>query len=146
MAGRSRADAARTAQDEAIDRQVGANIRMRRRLLRLSQSDLALQLGLTFQQVQKYEKGVNRVSSSVLWRLAGQLRCKVDQLFEGVALPRPSPESAPLVRSPEEQVGAMLASPSGLDIAAAWLAMKEDERRALLAAARAFARTRPAAA
>ena len=55
---------------DPIDVGVGARIRIRRRELDLSQSALGQHLGLTFQQVQKYERGANRVSASRLWRMA----------------------------------------------------------------------------
>jgi transcriptional regulator with XRE-family HTH domain len=50
----------------AIDSYVGARIRMRRQLLGMSQERLAEQIGVTFQQVQKYEKGINRIGASRL--------------------------------------------------------------------------------
>lgn len=57
----------------AIDLQVGANIRQRRRALKMSQETLAHGVGLTFQQIQKYERGANRVSCSVLVQVAETL-------------------------------------------------------------------------
>jgi transcriptional regulator with XRE-family HTH domain len=67
---------------DSIDVHVGARIRDRRRELRLSQSDLAKALGLTFQQVQKYERGRNRVSASKLWYIAKALDVAVQWFFE----------------------------------------------------------------
>ncbi len=60
-----------------LDLNVGARIRLRRKTLGITQSDLAEALGLTFQQVQKYERGVNRVSASVLVKIARRLDCPV---------------------------------------------------------------------
>jgi transcriptional regulator with XRE-family HTH domain len=68
-----------------IDKHVGARLRMRRLMLDMSQSDLAHTLGLTFQQVQKYEKGANRVSASRLQRLCDVLQVPVSFFFDGVA-------------------------------------------------------------
>ena len=65
-----------------IDVHVGARIRLRRTLLGISQSTLAEMIGLTFQQVQKYERGVNRVSSSRLVDLANALDVTVSYFFE----------------------------------------------------------------
>ena len=65
-----------------IDVHVGSRIRMRRTLLGISQTALADAIGLTFQQVQKYEKGVNRVSSSRLVDLANALDLTIPYFFE----------------------------------------------------------------
>ncbi|HET7239383.1 MAG TPA: helix-turn-helix transcriptional regulator [Terrimicrobiaceae bacterium] len=65
-----------------IDVHVGARIRLRRTLLGISQSALAETIGLTFQQVQKYEKGANRVSSSRLYDLANALDVTVPYFFD----------------------------------------------------------------
>ncbi|MBQ1541923.1 MAG: helix-turn-helix transcriptional regulator [Caulobacteraceae bacterium] len=61
---------------DPIDIAIGARIRLRRRGLGMTQEVLAQHLGLTFQQVQKYEKGVNRVSGSTLVRVAQALRMR----------------------------------------------------------------------
>lgn len=67
---------------DAIDRHVGGRIRMRRKMLRLSQGAIAKKLGITFQQIQKYEKGINRVSSSRLKQLADLLQVSVSFFFD----------------------------------------------------------------
>ena len=67
-----------------IDVHVGGRVRLRRRALGLSQQVLARALGLTFQQVQKYELGTNRVSASKLWEIAGRLDCAVAWFYEGL--------------------------------------------------------------
>jgi transcriptional regulator with XRE-family HTH domain len=64
-----------------LDLNVGARIRLRRKALGITQSQLADALGLTFQQVQKYERGVNRVSASVLVKIAQRLDCPVSYLL-----------------------------------------------------------------
>ncbi len=66
-----------------IDRIVGQRIRWRRRDLKITQERLAEMLGLTFQQVQKYEKGVNRVSAGRLFEIAGVMGVTVSYFFEG---------------------------------------------------------------
>jgi transcriptional regulator with XRE-family HTH domain len=68
-----------------VDLHVGARVRMRRKFLGLSQTDLAEALGLTFQQVQKYERGSNRVSASKLYEISNFLRAPVAYFFEGYA-------------------------------------------------------------
>ena len=65
-----------------IDRHVGARIRLRRKLLGRSQEQLAEALGLTFQQVQKYERGSNRVSASKLFQMASYMEVDVGYFFE----------------------------------------------------------------
>ncbi|MFN7164117.1 MAG: helix-turn-helix domain-containing protein [Hyphomonas sp.] len=66
-----------------IDRVVGQRIRWRRRELKLTQEHLGELLDLTFQQVQKYEKGVNRVSAGRLYEIAGVLGVQISYFFEG---------------------------------------------------------------
>ena len=68
-----------------IDVYVGSRIRMRRMMLGMSQEKLAASLGLTFQQVQKYEKGANRIGSSRLHLISEILDVPVSFFFEGVA-------------------------------------------------------------
>lgn len=77
-----------------IDLHVGARIRMRRKLLGISQEKLAEGLGLTFQQVQKYERGANRVSASKLYEIARSLQSSVAYFFEGLADPTEGETSA----------------------------------------------------
>ena len=67
-----------------VDLHVGARIRMRRKILGVSQERLAEDLGLTFQQVQKYERGANRVSASKLYEIARSLQSPVGYFFEGL--------------------------------------------------------------
>lgn len=64
-----------------VDINVGARIRLRRKALGITQSMLADALGLTFQQVQKYERGVNRISTGVLVKIAQRLDCQVSDLL-----------------------------------------------------------------
>jgi transcriptional regulator with XRE-family HTH domain len=70
-----------------IDVHVGDRIRRRRRALAISQDKLAEQLGLTFQQVQKYERGANRVSASKLYQIARALQASIPYFFEGLPDP-----------------------------------------------------------
>lgn len=68
----------------AIDRHVGLRIRMRRQELKVSQERLAQELGLTFQQVQKYERGANRVSASKLWEISRALQVTPSYFYESL--------------------------------------------------------------
>lgn len=67
-----------------IDAYVGKRVRMRRMLIDMSQEKLGQLLGLTFQQVQKYEKGVNRIGAGRLFEIAKLLGVKVDYMYDGV--------------------------------------------------------------
>jgi transcriptional regulator with XRE-family HTH domain len=66
-----------------IDRHVGSRVRMRRMLVGMSQEKLGDALGLTFQQVQKYEKGSNRIGASRLQQISTVLGVPVEFFFEG---------------------------------------------------------------
>jgi transcriptional regulator with XRE-family HTH domain len=67
-----------------VDKHVGSRVRMRRIMLGMSQEKLGEGLGLTFQQIQKYEKGTNRIGASRLQQICDILRIPVSFLFEGV--------------------------------------------------------------
>ncbi|WP_332461120.1 helix-turn-helix domain-containing protein [Acuticoccus mangrovi] len=82
----------------SVDSHVGSRVRLRRLELGLSQEKLADQLGITFQQVQKYERGTNRIGASRLHQIALVLQAPITYFFEGAsesALPRTS-ETSPL--------------------------------------------------
>ena len=66
-----------------VDKYVGSRVRMRRIMLGMSQEKLGEALGLTFQQVQKYEKGTNRVGASRLQQISEILQVPVSFLFDG---------------------------------------------------------------
>ncbi|GEO80717.1 helix-turn-helix domain-containing protein [Pararhodospirillum oryzae] len=67
---------------DPLDKEVGRRLRLRRKLLGMSQQQLADAVGITFQQVQKYERGVNRLSASRLWDFASILGVPVSFFFE----------------------------------------------------------------
>ncbi|MCC5995294.1 MAG: helix-turn-helix transcriptional regulator [Oceanicaulis sp.] len=69
----------------AVDRHVGSRIRLRRQLLNMSQEKLGDELGVTFQQVQKYERGTNRVGAGRLWLMGRVLDVPVSFFYEGVS-------------------------------------------------------------
>jgi transcriptional regulator with XRE-family HTH domain len=75
-----------------VDKYVGSRVRMRRIMLGMSQEKLGEALGLTFQQVQKYEKGTNRVGASRLQQISEVLQVPVSFLFDG------GPSGAPAAR------------------------------------------------
>ena len=77
-----------------VDLYVGGRVRMRRRTLGFSQEKLAEDLGLTFQQVQKYERGANRVSASKLYEIARSLSAPISYFFDGLTDPMAGPDVA----------------------------------------------------
>jgi len=81
--GETGAVAGKTA--NVIDAHVGSRVKMRRTLLGISQERLGNQLGITFQQVQKYEKGANRIGASRLQSIASALSVPIAYFFEGLA-------------------------------------------------------------
>lgn len=66
-----------------IDQRVGSRVRQRRMFIGMSQEQLGERLSLTFQQIQKYEKGTNRISASRLWEMSKILDVPIDFFFEG---------------------------------------------------------------
>lgn len=85
-----------------IDIHVGKRVRIRRRLLDMSQTDLGNAIDLTFQQIQKYERGANRISASVLFRLSEVLDVPISFFFDDMpeAIAGASP-SAPVSDAPD---------------------------------------------
>ena len=72
-----------------VDSHVGLRLRERRVALDMSQTALAERVGVTFQQVQKYEKGANRISASKLWDIARFFRVDIGYFFEGLTASPP---------------------------------------------------------
>ena len=97
-----------------VDVYVGARLRMRRTMLGMSQSKLGELLGVTFQQVQKYEKGSNRISASRLQHTARVLEVSPGYFFEGA--PADSAEPGFAEDSPQSYVVDFLASTEGLQL------------------------------
>lgn len=97
-----------------VDLHVGARIRMRRKILGVSQERLAEDLGLTFQQVQKYERGANRVSASKLYEIARSLQSSVGYFFEGLG----ATTGDGVAEAGEPFVHDFLMTPEGLELAA----------------------------
>ncbi len=100
-----------------VDQHVGVRMRMRRKLLGMGQDQLAEALGLTFQQVQKYERGENRVSASKLHKIATILRVEVTYFFDG--LPDPLESRGPDDPGPQADrvVQTFLETPEGIQLA-----------------------------
>jgi len=101
-----------------VDRHVGLRIRLRRKALGISQEKLADSIGLTFQQVQKYERAANRVSASKLWEMARALNTTIAYFFEGLG--DPSVVETDEVRDARASVHDFLLTPEGAELAASF--------------------------
>jgi transcriptional regulator with XRE-family HTH domain len=102
-----------------VDLHVGGRVRMRRKMLDMSQEQLADAIKLTFQQVQKYERGANRISSSKLYEIAKTLQVPVSFFFDGLADPM-TPEVSDMTvksQSSERIVTEFLNTPEGMELA-----------------------------
>lgn len=121
-----------------IDRVVGQRIRWRRRELKLTQERLGEILDLTFQQVQKYEKGVNRVSAGRLYEIAGVLSVPISYFFEGA---EEFLEAEQLeVAEDEDEPHAPVMTPETLELIAAFQKIEDVSlRKSLLNTVRAAA-------
>jgi len=117
------------------DLYVGTRIRLRRRTLKVSQEKLAERLGLTFQQIQKYERGANRVSASKLQEIACALDTPVSYFFEG--LPSAG-SSGPEQQGDTETLTRFLASSENLELVALLSKLTPRVLRHVLGIARAL--------
>jgi transcriptional regulator with XRE-family HTH domain len=111
-----------------VDRHVGSRVRMRRMMLSMSQEKLGDALGLTFQQVQKYEKGTNRIGASRLQQISQILQVPVSFFFEGAPNLHPHPEGTEKAPSPAF-VSDFLATSEGLALTKAFIRIKEPKLR-----------------
>jgi len=107
---------------DPVDIAVGARIRLLRKVRGLSQQALAEAAGVTFQQIQKYERGANRVSASMLSRIAGTLQAPVSEMFGET-----SPASSAI-----DEVAALLSEPGALELLRAYAHLPRGAPRATL--------------
>ena len=116
------------------DKHVGARLRMRRLMLDMSQTDVAGALGLTFQQLQKYEKGSNRISASRLQHLSQILQVPVPFFFEGAPAASGPQAGGETAEAPSSSyVSDFLATSDGLDLVKAFMCIKDAKlRRAIV--------------
>ena len=110
-----------------IDLHLGKRLRRRRRLLGLTQQQLAVAVGIRFQQIQKYECGANRISAARLWQLAEALEVQVSYFYDGLAEAQARAEQG--LNEPRE--GAM-ARKETMDLIRAYYQLGERPRRRLL--------------
>jgi transcriptional regulator with XRE-family HTH domain len=110
------------------DKHVGARVRMRRMMLGMSQEKLGDALGLTFQQVQKYEKGANRIGASRLQQISHILQVPVSFFFDGAPNVPGQPEGLTEAPSPA-YVSDFLATSDGLALTKAFMGIKNAKLR-----------------
>ncbi len=109
-----------------VDAHVGKRIRHRRWMVGMTQQQLADRVGIKFQQIQKYETGMNRVSASRLWDIADALEVPISFFFEGLG----AAHSQPVVE------GDILADKEALELIRSYYAIPEQQRRRLFDLAR----------
>jgi transcriptional regulator with XRE-family HTH domain len=109
----------------AIDRRLGQRVRARRLEIGMSQERLAEVLGVTFQQVQKYEKGVNRIAASRLFDISSALDMTIARFFEGIS-PRAAGGGA---EDAEDFVHDALATPEGAQLMGLFASIKSPKVR-----------------
>jgi transcriptional regulator with XRE-family HTH domain len=104
----------------AVDRKLGQRVRTRRLEIGMSQERLAELLGVTFQQVQKYEKGINRIAASRLFDISSALDIPVSRFFEGLT----ARGAAGVAESSKDYIDDALATPEGAQLMALFASIK----------------------
>ena len=113
-----------------VDVHVGKRVRHRRWLIGMTQQQLAQQVGIKFQQIQKYETGANRISASRLWDIADALDVPVSFFFAGL-------EDGPKEKSDKNALPAdLMGDKEALDLVRSYYAIPENQRRRLFELAR----------
>ncbi|MBD3677555.1 MAG: helix-turn-helix domain-containing protein [Rhodobacteraceae bacterium] len=112
-----------------VDVHVGKRVRHRRWMLGMTQQQLAESVGIKFQQIQKYETGMNRISASRLWDIADTLQVPVSYFFEGLS---EEDDAAPT----DSVKGDILADKEALELVRSYYAIPENQRRRLFELAR----------
>ncbi|MBU1286931.1 MAG: helix-turn-helix transcriptional regulator [Alphaproteobacteria bacterium] len=120
---------------DETDLHVGKRLRRRRRLLGMTQQDLASQVGVRFQQIQKYECGANRITSSRLYELSRALNVSVQYFFDGIPV-ADAPDAANDAN--EYMEGDILSQKETLELVRAYYRLGERPRKRLLELAKAL--------
>jgi transcriptional regulator with XRE-family HTH domain len=120
-----------------VDRHVGSRMRMRRMLIGMSQEKLGEALGITFQQIQKYEKGTNRIGASRLHHIARVLGVPVEFFYEGA--PQVGAVQGFAESPASGYVADFLTTSEGLELVKAFIAIKDPKvRRRIIDLAKAL--------
>ena len=113
-----------------VDKHVGSRVRMRRMMLAMSQEKLGDALGLTFQQVQKYEKGTNRIGASRLQQISHILQVPVSFFFDGAPIIAGMPRAEGVSEAPSPAyVSDFLATSDGLALTKAFMRIDDSKLR-----------------
>jgi transcriptional regulator with XRE-family HTH domain len=124
---------------QPVDRYVGSRVRMRRMMVGMSQEKLGDSCGITFQQIQKYEKGTNRMGASRLHHIARVLDVPVEFFYEGAPSEAGGGASAGADKT-SESINRFLATSEGLELVRAFTAIKDSKvRRRIVDVAKAVA-------
>jgi transcriptional regulator with XRE-family HTH domain len=115
----------------STDRHVGARVRMRRLMLGMSQETLGAALDVTFQQIQKYEKGTNRIGASRLQQIAHALHVPVSFFFDGAPSVTTKAYDVPAAASPV-YLSEFLASDDGIALTKAFMKITDIKLRRLI--------------
>lgn len=132
----------RTKAADATDQFVGAKLRRRRLTLDLTQQELAQKIGVTFQQIQKYEKGLNRIGAGRLYKIATELDVPVFYFYENIDLSGKNPSHVPASRNATEtrDLTAFMASDQAIDLCRAFSRVRSPAtKKALLRLMRVIA-------
>ena len=113
-----------------VDVHVGKRIRHRRWMVGMTQQQLAGKVGIKFQQIQKYETGMNRVSASRLWEISASLEVPVSFFFDGIAADISKQGSGTTVP------GDIMADKEALELVRSYYSIPENQRRRLFELAR----------
>ena len=117
-----------------VDVHVGKRVRHRRWMVGMTQQQLGDIVGIKFQQIQKYETGMNRISASRLWDIAQALDVSISFFFEGFASEEVAAEAA--MAATQETRGDLLADKEALELVRSYYAIPEAQRRRLFDLAR----------
>lgn len=115
-----------------VDVHVGKRVRHRRWMVGMTQQQLAEKVGIKFQQIQKYETGMNRVSASRLWDISEALSVPVSYFFEGME----TAETDATTSGDSALPGDILADKEALELIRSYYAIPENQRRRLFELAR----------
>jgi transcriptional regulator with XRE-family HTH domain len=108
-----------------VDRHVGSRVRLRRTLLGMSQEKLGELLGVTFQQIQKYEKGINRIGAGRLQAIGAALNVPITFFYEGL----PGEEAGVSAGGPESSLDVVMGSPEGGRLIRAFASVEDEHLR-----------------
>ena len=119
----------------AVDAHVGKRVRYRRWMLGMTQQQLGEKVGIKFQQIQKYETGMNRISASRLWDIAKAVDVPINYFFEGIDGAEANGEAVGTAEAGAAR-GDLLADKEALELVRSYYAIPENQRRRLFDLAR----------